>query len=96
MPVVYAPPGMRQVRTYDGKVYKADRATGRMNVDNEDHARAINAMGGNGTAGLLNASGAVYGAVRKPGRVCTRCGFHAYPWSKSCPRSSCGAETVPE
>jgi hypothetical protein len=97
MPVqVNLPPGNSQVRMYDGTVYKAGRPGGRITVDNAEHAKAIDAMGGNGTAGLLNASGAVYGAVRKPGRICTRCGFHAYPWSLECPRPGCGAPTEPE
>lgn len=91
MPV---PPGNKQLRMYDGTVLKADR--GHVTIDNPDHAKAINAMGGNGDAGLLNAAFAVHGAVTKPGRVCPACGFHGYAFTMTCPRASCGTQTVPE
>ena len=55
MPIVNAPPGLRQIKMYDGTVYPVDRASRRMNVDNPEHAAAIDAMSGNGTAGLLTA-----------------------------------------
>ena len=95
MPKVQLPPGCRSLRFQDGTRVAAAREGGYVNVS-EGHAQAIDQMAGNGDAGLLSASGAVYGAVRKPGRVCTRCGFHAYPWSMTCPRTGCGAETRPE
>lgn len=93
MPIVNAPPGMRQARMYDGTVYKADRATGHMNVDNEAHARAINQMSGNGDAGLLNGAFRVFGGS-KTGRVCP-CSLTIWnAWTTECPK--CGEPTQPE
>lgn len=95
MTTVQLPPGNRSLRLYDGTRYVAAREGGHVTIDNPDHAKAINAMQGNGDAGLLNASDAVYGAVRgKAGRVCTRCRFVAYAWATDCPR--CGSATEPE
>lgn len=96
MPYVNLPPGNRGFRMQsDGTHYQAAREGGRVWVEDR-HVADINGMGGNGDAGLLNARFAEYGTAGKPGRVCTRCGFIAYPWSMNCPRSSCGAPTEPE
>ena len=87
---------MRQIRTYDNTVYKVDRATGRMNVDNEDHARAINQMSGNGDAGLLNGQFRVFGSSPRAGRWCRSCQPARLwnSWNDFCPR--CNAATEPE
>ena len=91
MPV---PPGNKQIRMYDGTLLKADR--GYVTVEEPAHARAINSMGGNGTAGLLNASFAVYGGNKRAGRWCKSCQparlWNA--WNLTCSR--CGAATEPE
>ena len=93
MPIVNAPPGLRQIKMYDGTVYPVDRASRRMNVDNPEHAAAIDAMSGNGTAGLLTAQFREFGGGRKAGRWCTSCQPARLwqPWSTECPR--CGAAT---
>ena len=80
---------------YDGTRYVAPREGGRINVADE-HVSAINAVSGNGDAGLLTAGFREFTRSKKPGRVCTRCGFLAYGWSMTCPRSWCGAPTEPE
>ncbi len=96
MPYVNLPPGCRSLQMEDGKRYVAGRSGGRVEVSAE-HATAIDRLSGNGDAGLVGrAAFHEYGSVRKSGRVCTRCGFIAYPWSAVCPRSGCGAATEPE
>lgn len=97
MPYVQLPPGCSHLKFADGeKPVRAVRPGGRVEVS-DARARAIDAMSGNGDAGLVGrAVFHEFGAVRKPGRVCTRCGFHAYPWSVTCPRSGCGSATEPE
>lgn len=93
MTTVNFPPGMRSVKLYDGTRYVAAREGGHVTVDNPDHAAAINAMGGNGDAGLLSARWRQFGGSRgKPGRTC--CGRLYYAFTTVCPR--CGSETVPE
>jgi hypothetical protein len=96
MPYVNAPPGLRQLKMYDGTVIPVDRATGRMDVSNPDHARAIDSMTGNGTAGLLTAGFRVFGSSPRAGRWCKSCKparlWNA--WNLECPR--CGAATEQE
>ena len=82
------PPGNTGFTMYDGTHYKGDR--GHVTIDSPEHARAINAMGGNGTAGLLNAQFSVYVHGGKAGRVCTGCGRVYYAFTMTCPRPSCG------
>lgn len=92
---VQLPPGCRSLQMEDGRKYVAAREGGMVTVS-DAHARAIDKMPGNGVAGLITAGFRVYvGGDRAPGRICTRCGFHAYGWSMTCPRSSCGAPTEP-
>jgi hypothetical protein len=95
MPYVNLPPGCRSLQMEDGRRYVAARTGGRVEVSSE-HAAAIDRMSGNGTAGLLTAQFREFSDSRRRGRVCTRCGFRAYAWSMTCPRSSCGAATEPE
>lgn len=92
MPYVNLPPGNRGLQMEDGTHYRASREGGRLEVTSE-HARAIDAMDGNGTAGLLTASFREYGGTSgTPGRLC--CGRRWYAWSLTCPK--CGAPTEPE
>ena len=95
MPKVQLPPGNRSVQMQDGTRYVAAREGGHVDVS-DAHARAIDQVSGNGTAGLLTAGFRSFSRGSAPGRVCTRCGFHAYAWSLTCPRSGCGAPTEPE
>lgn len=98
MPKVNLPPGCAQLKFADGdpRPVRATRPGGSVVVSDE-RARMIDSMTGNGEGGLVHAAFREYGdSTRSPGRVCTRCGFKAYAWSLTCPRSSCGAGTVPE
>jgi hypothetical protein len=95
MPQVNLPPGCRSLQMEDGKRYVAGRSGGQVSVS-DDHAKAIDRLAGNGTAGLITAGFRQFGAVRKPGRWCTSCQPARLwqPWSETCPR--CGAATEPE
>jgi hypothetical protein len=95
MPYVNLPPGNSGLQMEYGQHYKASRPGGRVEVSDE-HARAIDRMPGNGTAGLLTARFREFGASGKPGRVCTGCGRAYYPFTLRCPRAACGAPTEPE
>jgi hypothetical protein len=95
MPKVQLPPGNSGLQMEDGTHYKAGRPGGYVNVS-DDHARAIDRMSGNGTAGLITAGFRVFGSSPRAGRWCTSCQparlWNA--WNDSCPR--CGAATEPE
>lgn len=96
MPKVNLPPGCSSLQIYDGTRYKAGRPGGQITVS-DDHAKAIDAMSGNGTAGLVTAGFREFGVgKKKAGRWCMNCQPARLwqPWSTSCPR--CGSETVPE
>ena len=95
MPYVNLPPGCRSLKMADGTRYVASREGGKVNVA-DGHARAIDQVGGNGTAGLVTAGFREFGAVKKAGRWCTNCQPARLwqPWSALCPR--CGAATEPE
>jgi hypothetical protein len=95
VPVVNLPPGCKSLAFEDGKRYIAARAGGQVTVSDQ-HARDIDKIPGNGTAGLVTGQFRAYGGRGKPGRVCTACGRISYPWSMTCPRESCGAPTKPE
>ena len=71
MPYVNLAPGNSGLQMEDGTHYKASRPGGRVEVSDE-HARAIDRMGGNGDAGLLHASFREYGAGGN-GRWCKTC-----------------------
>lgn len=73
-------------------MYNAER--GRVTIDNPEHAKAINRMAGNGTAGLLNASFAVYSPPKGKGRWCVPCRRLWFAWTTECPK--CGKATVAE
>jgi hypothetical protein len=93
MPYVNLPPGQRSIGMYDGSRYAAAREGGRVEVD-ERHVAHINAMDGNGDAGLLNARFREYGTRGKAGRVCP-CSARVWnSWSAACPK--CGGPTEPE
>ena len=88
------PPGCKSLAMEDGTTYNAARAGGHVDVS-DHHARYINAMGGNGDAGLVSASGGHYIGT-KTGRWCTNCQPARLwnVWSTQCPR--CGAPTQAE
>ncbi len=89
---VNLPPGCKSLLMQDGKRYVAAREGGKVTVSDE-HAKAIDKVPGNGTAGLVSANGGFYApAGGKPGRVC--CGRTWYAFTKICPK--CGAATEPE
>jgi hypothetical protein len=95
MPYVNLPPGCRSLQMEDGKRYVAGRSGGQVNVTHE-HAKAIDRLSGNGTAGLITAGFRVFTEGRKAGRWCTNCQparlWNA--WNDLCPR--CGSATEPE
>lgn len=94
MPRFPAPPGNTRLRMEDGTPYKAER--GFFNVSDE-HARAIDRVPGNGTAGLLSATtGTFVSSGRRNGRWCRTCTPARLwqPWTGFCPR--CGSATAPE
>lgn len=96
MPYMQLPPGNRSIRMHDGTRYVAPREGGRVLVGDE-HVPAINALGGNGTAGLLTAGFREFTqGGRKNGRWCLACQparlWNA--WNAECPK--CRAPTVPE
>lgn len=91
MPYVNAPPGNKQLSFADGGPV-ARRENGRFFVS-EERAKMINSMRGNGDGGLLNASGAEYGAGGEGGRICRCSATLYYDWTKTCPR--CGEDTEP-
>lgn len=94
MPYVNLPPGNRSLRMEDGTRYVAAREGGRVEVS-EDHARAIDRMPGNGTAGLLTATWREYGGSSgKRGQVCPCSPTIWNSWTKTCPR--CQGPTQPE
>ena len=90
MPYVNLPPGCRSLSFADGgKPVRAAREGGRVEVS-ESRARAINAMTGNGTAGLINASPGTFIGTKK-GRWCAACKRLWNVWSTECPK--CGGAT---
>ena len=95
MPLVNLPPGCKSLQMQDGRKYVAGRAGGTVQVS-DSHAKAIDGMSGNGTAGLVTAGFRVFGSSPKAGRWCRTCQparlWNA--WNVSCPR--CGAATEPE
>jgi len=93
MPLVNLPPGCKSLQMQDGKKYVAGRSGGTVQVS-DSHAKAIDAMSGNGTAGLVSAGFRMFGGGTTAGRWCTACRRLWYPWSTTCPK--CGAATEPE
>ena len=95
MPLVNLPPGCGALKMQDGKRYVAGRPGGTVQVS-DSHAKAIDAMSGNGTAGLVSAAFRVFGSSPRAGRWCHACQparlWNA--WNHECPR--CGAATDPE
>lgn len=96
MKQVQLPPGCRSLRFQDGTRVVASREGGRVTVS-DSHAHAIDAMPGNGVAGLVTGNTGTYVVgAKKNGRWCKTCQparlWNA--WSAKCPR--CGAATEPE
>jgi hypothetical protein len=89
---VNLPPGCRSLKLEDGTRYVAPREGGRVTVT-DDHARAIDRMPGNGTAGLVTGM-AGFALGTKKGRWCAPCHRVWNAWSELCPR--CGLPTEPE
>lgn len=83
---------MSGIQAFDGKSVKATREGGRMFVE-DHHAKAINAMGGNGDAGLVNASNRVVIGTKR-GMRCPACHRLWNAWNAECPK--CQQPTVPE
>ena len=87
MPYMNLPPGGRSVRMHDGTRYVAPREGGRVLVE-DHHVTDINAMGGNGTAGLLTAGFREFVTGRRNGRWCRECSpprlWNA--WNATCPK----------
>ena len=96
MPYVNLPPGCSHLKFADGqKPIPAVRPGGRVFVSDE-RARAIDAMSGNGTAGLVTGAFRVFGTSPRAGRWCRSCTPARLwnPWNAFCPR--CGSDTEPE
>ncbi len=92
MPYVNLPPGNSSLRFEDGSRVKAARPGGRVEVT-DAQARAINSMGGNGSAGLVNGNPGEF-LSSKRGRKCASCNRRWMPWVEVCHK--CGAGTEPE
>ena len=92
MPQVQLPPGCKSLAFADGTRAVAAREGGYVNVSDR-HARDIDAMSGNGDAGLLTGRFRVFGGTRT-GRVCKCSPTIWNAWSVQCPR--CGGPTRPE
>lgn len=96
MKQVNLPPGCRSLRFEDGTRVVARREGGMVTVS-DDHARAIDAVPGNGVAGLVTGNaGTYFGRGPANGRRCVACQPTRlwYAWTERCPR--CDAATVPE
>lgn len=85
MPDYRVPPGCEGLRLEDGTRYAATR-DGRIVVDREDHARAIERVGHNGGGHIHRVM--VGAPVRTPSKECTGCRFVGYAWQSTCPK--CG------
>jgi hypothetical protein len=89
------PPGNSALKMHDGRRYKAARPGGKVWVEDR-HVADINAVSGNGTAGLLTAGFREFTAGTGNGRWCRNCQparlWNA--WNASCPR--CGSATEAE
>jgi hypothetical protein len=77
----------------DGTRYVAGRAGGQVTVS-DHHGAAINRLGGNGTAGLVNGNPGIYVRSAKKGRWCAACRRLWNVWNADCPR--CGEATESE
>ena len=95
MPYVNLPPGNSSLRFEDGSRAVAGRPGGRVQVT-DAQAAAINSMGGNGTAGLVNGNPGEFFRARGKGRVCRQCSPNRryFPFTEHCHR--CGEATEPE
>jgi hypothetical protein len=88
---VNLPPGCKSLRMEDGTRYVAARAGGQVTVS-DAHGTAINRIGGNGTAGLVNGVPGLYVNAPK-GRECPECHRRWHVWTDVCPR--CLEDTEP-
>ncbi len=93
MPYVNFPPGMRSLAFTDGlPPATASREGGRVELSDE-RARAVDAMTGNGDAGLVTARFRSYGGTKR-GRVCSCSPTIWNAWTTQCPK--CKSLTLPE
>jgi hypothetical protein len=89
---VQLPPGCSSLRFEDGTQYKAQRPGGMITVS-DSHGAAINRIGGNGTAGLVNGNPGLFVTARK-GRECPSCHRRWHVWTDTCPKCLVGTEPV--
>jgi hypothetical protein len=89
---VHLPPGCSSLQMEDGTRYKASRPGGTVTVS-DSHGNAINRMGGNGTAGLVNGNPGLY-VVAKKGRECPSCHRRWHVWTTECPKCSVATEPL--
>ena len=88
---VQLPPGCSSLRFEDGTRYKASRPGGTITVA-DNHGAAINRIGGNGTAGLVNGNPGLFVSAKK-GRECPACHKRWHVWNRTCPK--CLVDTEP-
>lgn len=86
---VLMPPGMEGINMGDGTRYH-DRPGGAVTVSDE-HAVAIDAMNGNGDAGLITGKFRGFLGTRR-GRRCEPCNRTWQAWTETCHR--CGSPTA--
>jgi hypothetical protein len=91
--VVNLPPGCSSLQMQDGTQYRAGRPGGQVTVA-DGHGDAINRMGGNGTAGLVNGNPGQFFHSRATGRRCVPCNRRYFMWTTNCHK--CGGPTEPE
>jgi hypothetical protein len=84
MTTFHVEPRCTSVKFSDGTVYPVDRP-GRVTIDNPAHAAevATSCQVRYGYMGL-----APYTFIEAKGKHCSRCSFHAFTWTQTCPR--CG------
>lgn len=76
------PPGCTGLQMQDGTRYPATR-TGRVVVDNANHAKHIERVSGNGGGHIHRSTG---GIPVTNSKHCPTCRFVGYGWQSTCPR----------
>jgi hypothetical protein len=89
---VNLPPGCKSLNFEDGTRYVASRAGGQVTVS-DSHGAAINRMGGNGTAGLVNGNPGLF-VNAKRGRECPSCHRRWHVWTTACPKCLVATESL--
>ncbi len=69
------------IKMDDGKVYRA--RAGKVTVDNPAHVDEIRTSCQTRYGYMATAATTFWNAA---GKFCARCGFHAFDWTKTCPR----------